>query len=261
MSVAQKTDASYLISALNILNESEINYKNARNKRLHVELALIKLCYLQQAIELTSGSELSKKKITDTVRPVAFKNITPIEITKPKQETKNIAAKPEKNEPAKLFLETTIVEEEEIKFDNQLQTKPATTVGTLSKIREQLANRHQNIVEDICQPLEEKKLKDLWQQYTVQLRQNKNSATQSFEYATLIIRDENNFDVTSNNNLEQKFIEQEKRILCEFLQKGFNNKKISFAINIRENGTVRKCSNKLSAKEISIKKLLSNTHL
>ncbi len=256
MSVAQKTDASYLISALNILNESEINYKNARNKRLHVELALIKLCYLQQAIELTSGSELSKKKITDTVRPVAFKNITPIEITKPKQETKNIAAKPEKNEPAKLLLETTIVEEEEIKFDNQLQTKPATTVGTLSKIREQLANRHQNIVEDICQPLEEKKLKDLWQQYTVQLRQNKNSATQSFEYATLIIRDENNFDVTSNNNLEQKFIEQEKRILCEFLQKGFNNKKISFAINIRENGTASEMQQQTFSKRDQYQKIV-----
>src|SRR5205085_12642222 len=51
---AKKTSASFLISALNILNEAEINYKAARNKRLHVELAIIKLCYLQQALELAS---------------------------------------------------------------------------------------------------------------------------------------------------------------------------------------------------------------
>ena len=52
-----------LISALNILNEAEVSYKAARNKRLHVELAIIKLCYLQQAIELSSeGSTISKKK-------------------------------------------------------------------------------------------------------------------------------------------------------------------------------------------------------
>src|SRR5690606_30529311 len=46
---AGQVSASFLISALNILSETELNYKAARNKRLHVELALIRLCYLQQA--------------------------------------------------------------------------------------------------------------------------------------------------------------------------------------------------------------------
>ena len=54
ISTAKEVDAALLISALNILNSAEINYKSARNKRLHVELALIKLCYLQQAIQLTA---------------------------------------------------------------------------------------------------------------------------------------------------------------------------------------------------------------
>jgi DNA polymerase III subunit gamma/tau len=49
---ARRTDAGFLVSALNILNETEINYKSAKNKRLHVELALIRLTYLLQAIEL-----------------------------------------------------------------------------------------------------------------------------------------------------------------------------------------------------------------
>ncbi|HEX4374445.1 MAG TPA: DNA polymerase III subunit gamma/tau, partial [Puia sp.] len=40
-----------------------------------------------------------------------------------------------------------------------------------------------------------------------------------------------------NNSLEQKFIEQEKRVLCDFLQKGFNNKKLSFVVSIRENNS------------------------
>ncbi len=54
---AKKVSPAVLISALNILNEAEINYKAARNKRLHVELAIIKLCYLQQAIELTAEGQ------------------------------------------------------------------------------------------------------------------------------------------------------------------------------------------------------------
>ncbi|ANH82237.1 DNA polymerase III, subunit gamma and tau [Niabella ginsenosidivorans] len=63
MDMARRVPAPFLISALNILNEAEINYRAARNKRLHVELTLIKLCYLQQALEVTSGDgELHKKK-------------------------------------------------------------------------------------------------------------------------------------------------------------------------------------------------------
>jgi len=60
---ANTTSTPYLISALNILNESEIQFKMARNKRLHVELALIKLNFLQQAIELSmQDGEIVKKK-------------------------------------------------------------------------------------------------------------------------------------------------------------------------------------------------------
>src|SRR3954464_13039003 len=62
---AKKVSAAYLISALNILNEAEINYKMARNKRLHVEMTMIKLTFLQQAIELAfdnQSASLVKKK-------------------------------------------------------------------------------------------------------------------------------------------------------------------------------------------------------
>src|SRR5215204_1622900 len=61
LETAKKTDSGYLVSALNLLNEAEIYYRMARNKRLHVELALIKLCYLQQALQLTAnGAAIDK---------------------------------------------------------------------------------------------------------------------------------------------------------------------------------------------------------
>ena len=39
---AKKISPAFLVSALNILNETELHYKAARNKRLHLELALIR---------------------------------------------------------------------------------------------------------------------------------------------------------------------------------------------------------------------------
>ena len=60
---AQKVNVAWLVAALNSLNETEINYKQARNKRLHIEFAIIKLTHLSQAIELsTDNGELVKKK-------------------------------------------------------------------------------------------------------------------------------------------------------------------------------------------------------
>jgi DNA polymerase-3 subunit gamma/tau len=87
----------YSLAALNILNEAEINYKAARNKRLHVELSLIKLCYLQQAIEITTENNgLSKKKIVEQVQALAFRTIAPF-----------LKELPEKKQTgAKLFVES-----------------------------------------------------------------------------------------------------------------------------------------------------------
>ncbi|MEK7224479.1 MAG: DNA polymerase III subunit gamma/tau, partial [Bacteroidota bacterium] len=74
VNTAKNVSSAFLISALNILNDTEISYKAARNKRLHVELALIKLCYLRQAIEITADSNgISKKKLTAAANPLAFR--------------------------------------------------------------------------------------------------------------------------------------------------------------------------------------------
>lgn len=67
---ANQTPPSFLLSALNVINDSELNYKNATNKRLHVEMCLIRLCFLLQS---TSGSATTiaddQKKNTSSVAP------------------------------------------------------------------------------------------------------------------------------------------------------------------------------------------------
>jgi DNA polymerase-3 subunit gamma/tau len=48
--------ASFLLTALNIANECDINYKLARDKNLHVQMSLIKMCFISQAVQLAVGS-------------------------------------------------------------------------------------------------------------------------------------------------------------------------------------------------------------
>jgi DNA polymerase-3 subunit gamma/tau len=56
-----QSSSSFLLSSLNIANQFELNYKQSRNQRLHVELCLMKLTHLSRATQL-DGSESEVKK-------------------------------------------------------------------------------------------------------------------------------------------------------------------------------------------------------
>jgi DNA polymerase-3 subunit gamma/tau len=236
IAAGKEVDAAYLVSGLNVLNEAEINYKSARNKRLHVELALIKLCYLGQALQLTGG-EPGKKKQPDAMRPVSFRNIPPMELIRREEPGGKV-------EGAKLIIETAEKSDPARQPSGQ-GPAPATggsvttpvaggaTLGSLSKIRQQFGRQQQNEAAS-SKPLEPEALQKAWAEYVQLLRENKNPAVQSLELAVLRIKDATGFEVVTSNNLEQKFIEQEKRNLSDHLQKAFANKAISFAVIIEE---------------------------
>jgi DNA polymerase III subunit gamma/tau len=235
--MGKKVDALYLVSALNVLSEAEINYKSARNKRLHVELALIKLCYLAQAMQVVAGGAGDKKK-ADILRPVSFRNIPAME------PVVRAGAGAGGRAGAKLVIETEVAQP--VKAGDAakvVQTPPGTAavpgasagaLGSLSKIRQQFADRSQDKEATGGRPLEPEALHMAWQQYADYLRENRNPAVQSLELATLRIIDATSFEVSTSNNLEQKFIEQEKRTLSDHLQKVFANKTISFTVIVVE---------------------------
>jgi len=52
---------SLLLTALNIGNQCDLSYKNSRNQRLHVELALMKMCHIKNAIKLAHVEQVKKK--------------------------------------------------------------------------------------------------------------------------------------------------------------------------------------------------------
>ena len=64
---ASRISPAFLINALSITNQAEIQYRNSRNQRLQVELALIKLCHIPSVFRFQEGSEssaLKKKALT-----------------------------------------------------------------------------------------------------------------------------------------------------------------------------------------------------
>lgn len=250
MAVSKKTSPSLLISALNIINEAEINYKAAKNKRLHVELALIKLCYLQQAIELTAGNEgVSKKKITE--RSLAFKTaaIIPFAANSPQSTVHSQQPAGKKPAEARLVIETSLVNEPELPTHKNQPEQPAfleTSAGkqassaklsALDKIRKQVkgngANGNGNAA--INKPLVLEELQAAWNVYVEKLKEEKNSAALSFEMAELKIQDANSFVAFVSNNLQLRFIEQNGQKASQFLREQLHNSLLEFFIVMQEN--------------------------
>jgi len=63
---AERTPLSFLLTAMNLAGQCDLQYKNSKNQRLHVELALIKMAYIESAVKLAQqrpASEGDKKKV------------------------------------------------------------------------------------------------------------------------------------------------------------------------------------------------------
>jgi DNA polymerase-3 subunit gamma/tau len=269
INTANTTSTPYLISALNILNESEIQFKMARNKRLHVELALIKLNFLQQAIELSmQEGELVKKKLVDVSYPIKIKRILPLgkmvvnEQAKLMIETDTPISRPAKTNP---LIEATLSQKDNSREPIQVvnnpsqefstsnnttntnntsantnSTPPSDTISTndgsnkknlLAALQQKYGSKYN--IEEVKEPiaLEMDTLRKCWDDYTLYLLDAlKHSSHGTFKLAILEILDPLHFTVTVSALTAQKFVEQERMNLLEKIWETFNNRAIQFSI-------------------------------
>ena len=252
ISTAKNIPPSYLISALNIINEAEINYKAARNKRLHVELVLIKLCYLQQAIELSSDSGgIGKKKVVENT--LAFRTAAIRPLRSQKSEVGGRKTEGRNENEAKLLIETRIIKEDQsgseripqtpllAEVDTKSETPGPKAIGTklsgLDKIRKQVKGSGNNGNGNGAPntPLEIESLQTAWDEYVQKLKSEKNPAGTNFEMAELKIQDANSFIAIVTNNIQLRFIEQGGQKASQFLREKLHNSLLEFFIVMEEN--------------------------
>mgnify|MGYP000193209013 CR=1 FL=1 len=249
-SAAAAMGMSYLVSALNILNEAEINYKMARNKRLHVELTLIKLNFLQEAIELASenGSIVKKKRIDGPVA-IRTKSIPSIQIAAPQVSNKTTATltiqpevavkevSPVSAVPASTAAAPAPTQESRppaVPVSNAKSAAPQATgpkKNLLTALREKYGDQY--AIEEVkeAESLNLEKLRACWDAYGATLEaQQKHSASGTFKMAVLEIENDIHFTVRVPGLTAQKFVEQERMMLIDQIFATFNNRSIKFSI-------------------------------
>ncbi|HEV8080180.1 MAG TPA: DNA polymerase III subunit gamma/tau, partial [Chitinophagaceae bacterium] len=268
LETAEKINPAWLISALNILSDAEINYKQARNKKLQVELTLIKLCYLQQAIELVNNDiGLTKKKQIESVKALAFRAIAPIELKEKTDKTQVTSDEPqlannisqvEKSNSigneAKLIIETGVKSVvTKAVADKTKVVNGSPKIGALEKIRKEVASRHQSNA-NITKELNEEEIYIAWGQYIEKLKKKNNpSAVNNFKSAILKIADSNCIEITTESKIHQSFIENERAALLDHLQQHFNNRILTYKFVIIESGEKKAEEEHLSTKQQYLK--------
>lgn len=248
---ATTTNAGYLVAALNILNEAELNYKMARNKRLHIEFALIKLNFLQQAIELSNenGQVVKKKRVDNKPIAISIKPVKAIAIAQPKIEQKIVSQTAVLKIETDNKIENYRVEEQQL-YPNTINSVKANansaSINTppqngarkdlLSILKQKAGDKY--IIQEVkeAEPLTFEQLKNCIATYVNDLENTGGKITtiNNFKMAVITVVDEMNFTITLPTITAGKTIEQERVNFLDLIKKTFNNPSINFTIAIDE---------------------------
>ncbi len=130
---ARLASASFLMSALQIANECDIHYKEARNKRLHVEIALMKMAWLNRAIALAAHQASTPEKKSPKTAPT---EAIPPATTEPAATYHQASPSSEAHRAQEHAPSTTPPEKPEKKVQSQspsLPDQPEPAAGTTSR--------------------------------------------------------------------------------------------------------------------------------
>ncbi len=221
---AQYTPASVLLTALNLANDCDINYKMARNKRLHVEMALIKMTYINRAVELMQQVPSIEKK---NLAPEP--NATPKELRQ--SEIKKEVAKP------------SIVEEPEVEIEpkptraepaDRLRSSTKHDTVQIRKIEDLEAEVKQENVYESNAPtitITKEAVEQKWKHYAEQADQA--SVKSVLRNAQLKVEGEQ-ITALVTSKLAENLLRQEPRLLEE-LRETFQCPKLSLEIKVNLN--------------------------
>ncbi len=196
---------AFLLTALNLANDCDIHYKTARNKNLHVEMTLIKMAYIQRAVELAQRPQtvaVEEKKNPD------------LNVSSP------VEAVVEKNTPPPL----SIVAEKEPTPIAMGRKSPL----TLSSLDDEIAGESVATAATSKPPPPESEIMNAWQNY---LNSLDSLMTKSTLARAIVTYSEDKLLFTMPSHNAQGILNNEKNAVSSFLEQAFGQA-VSFEVRV-----------------------------
>jgi DNA polymerase-3 subunit gamma/tau len=202
---AQKSGISFIFRAMQIANQCEINFKSTQNQRLHVELALLNMCYLNapQLVQSEKTVSITEKKTDNAAQLVT-------EQKKPVYNSQMPANNPLLNVPIKDALNGKT---------NGIPDRPK---------QDNSSNIQKNV--DFTQ----EQLEIVWNKLAENLKNNNAQLFNLMHLSKPILKPANVVVISLSSDFQKDTIEKNKDVLISSLVEQLNNNKISFQYIISE---------------------------
>ena len=235
-----------LLKYLSICSKCDIDYRNARNQRLHVELALIRLCSISVMLEEAPAPAIQKKsEVTTEVKKEVAK--------------KSEVAVPSSPPIAKVVAETHVAPAaEKILVDPTQAPSPSptqapspspsqTTVGSsifkgasLSSFKRSMDTVVEESVKEVLPDLKDsfdhETLLKYWKMYTDQAKADGKSQISTILNMNIpTILDNYQIELLIENPSQEEFFQEERTELVSFLRKSLRNYTLNVHVKFDEN--------------------------
>lgn len=215
---AKYTPQSFLLTGLNLINEGEINLRSSRNKRLSVELVLMKLCYMLSAIKTTKNTlpetEVKKKII-------------------PEQPKESVTALTERSEP----YQPDAGLKGKSSSPGTVKSNTITIPSSLKDIKKNISPPQPDTAsiekesKEIAEPIDVTYFNVVFRKYLDKLqKEGKFPVLDVLLSFPPEITDDNTLLITVGNQTYHNFIEGERSNMVEFLKKEMNRKSLQLII-------------------------------
>ena len=251
--IAKRCTNQFLYKAIDIANECDLNYRQSKNKRLLIELALIKICQLNES-DGNADADIKKKTALKPIEKANNSSKTEIEpavksvkkeITEPPKE---VNSEPETVAP---LTPTPNLSKSKISGMGISLTSLAKKDEELVKTPEQeiAANGNNKFTQD--------DLINAWNEYADNLNIEKLlKNTMSLYKPTLV--SEVLFEVKVNSELNKEYLTSNGESLLTFLREKVKNDNLTMTIKIAKGNVIKKA---LTSREIFDEMVEKNPNL
>lgn len=225
------SSGSFLLTALNIANDCDVNYRMARNKKLHVEMALLKMTYANRAITMqpqTIAPAATLQKKTAELAATAKAPATKIPVPTTPKEIQATAP-------------VSKVEEEPIKLEQPAKTQAPSPNKLTDDLR--IESKHNfprlSSLDDLDKEIDDEgpveqidlnitTLQQAWVEYTATLESPTTRMT--FERTTLSV-DGRNISAKVASSMSKSMI-QDESALMPFLRVKLKNNRLVLNVSV-----------------------------
>ncbi len=250
------SSVSFLLSAMNIANQCDINYKLSKNQRLQVELALLKMCNLLSVFNLAANpisampsaeGQLKKKPESPAIIPSPEVKIQPeVSVARDPQVAYQTAKQPVAQQPAAVTAKAEVVAEKpRIFIPNSNLSSSSIKIPSLKDVgktaEEVLEEEDPYLKGDAREEYSPEQFLKCLSDFAAKLKtEGKKNALTIFTSVAPKLIGPNHYEVIVENKVQETNFRDERPNLLNFLRSNLKNFSIEVSARIDEKAVVRK---------------------